>query len=125
LLDSDPFDAAADAGRVAAFLTCSESLQFQVECDAAQLFGFLSSLVSSSRFTAALFRAGRMGAFVRGIEEFQGVFVRNAEQLLNLLSSCEASLAETCRLDIFRQRVVHDANEIIGNFTACCTLNRR
>ena len=61
-----------------------------------------------------------MGAFLRGIEEFQGVFARNAEQLLNLLSSCEASLTETSPLDIFRKRVEHDANEIIGTFTACC-----
>ena len=67
-----------------------------------------------------------MDAFLRGIEEFQGVFARNAEQLLDLLSSCEASLTETCRLNIFRKRVEHDANEIIGTFTACCiALNRR
>ena len=85
-----------------------------------QLFRLLYS-VSSCSFVEALIRARHIIPFLSGIEEFQGVFARNSEWLLDALSSDSfAALVDTRRVDHFRRWVEHDANEIISGFTASC-----
>jgi hypothetical protein len=60
----------------------------------------------------------RYRATLQSDEDFQGVFARNSEWLLDALSSDSfAALADTRRVDHFRTWVEHDANEIIGGFT--------